>query len=109
MAKVIDITDKLNLEERPKIKIQKEVIEVNNDAATAMKILQLVNYDLSNGIANEKAFKIACLLFGDKAMEKIQKLRLDFKDFGTLIYAALDTVFDSDEDDEGEAETHTTT
>ena len=37
--KIIDITEKLNFEEKPQIKIQDTVITVNNEAATVLKIL----------------------------------------------------------------------
>ena len=38
MSKIIDITDKLNFEERPQIKIKDTVVNVNDDAISMLKV-----------------------------------------------------------------------
>ena len=42
MSRVVDITDKLNFEENPKLKIKNTEIEINSDAPTMLKIMQTV-------------------------------------------------------------------
>ena len=39
MAKVVDITDKLNFDENPKLKIKGVVVTVNADAETMLRIM----------------------------------------------------------------------
>lgn len=42
MSKVIDITEKLNFEENPKLKIKDAEIEVNTDATTVLTLMQTI-------------------------------------------------------------------
>ena len=37
---IVDITDKLNFEESPKLKIKNVTVEVNADAPTMLKVMQ---------------------------------------------------------------------
>ena len=39
MSRIIDITEKLNFDEKPKIKIKDKTFEVNDSAVTMLKIL----------------------------------------------------------------------
>ena len=41
MGKVIDITEKLSFEDNPKLKVKGKVFEVNADASTMLKVMQL--------------------------------------------------------------------
>ena len=43
---IVDITDKLNFEESPKLKIKNVTVEVNADAPTMLKVMQR----LGNGV-----------------------------------------------------------
>lgn len=42
MARTIDITDKLTFDENPKLVIRGEELEINADAATVLKILDIM-------------------------------------------------------------------
>lgn len=39
--KIVDITEKLNFDENPVLKVKNVTIEVNSDAATVLKIMGL--------------------------------------------------------------------
>ena len=92
MAKVIDITEKLNFDENPRIKIKSVEIEVNADASTVLKIMQ------TSGKPEAKAIpEMYELLFGESERKKIEKLKLKFKDFSALIEAAMDSAVGADD------------
>lgn len=103
MGKVIDITDKLSFDENPKILIKGELYEVNADARTMLEIMgAFANNDEAAGSlsAYEK-------LFSQKDREKIESLKLSFKDLMIIIETAMNLV--QGEDEEGEAKPHTMT
>ena len=102
MSKIIDITDKLNFEEKPKLIIKGEEITVNDNAAGILRIIPMLD-DITPG----KVGKICSILFSDEDIEKIERLDLSFKDFSTVIQQAIAAVTGGD--DEGEAETPATT
>lgn len=87
MAKLIDITEKLNYEENPKIKVGNTEIEVNADAATMLQIMGVMSSNENAG--PKEVIKMYELLFNDKEREKIKTLKLNFADFTTLIQAAV--------------------
>ena len=43
MSKIIDITDKLNFEQKPQIKIKDTVLTVNDEAVALLEILPKLN------------------------------------------------------------------
>lgn len=45
MARKVDITDKLSFEENPSLVIKGEVLEVNADALTMLKVMGLMSAD----------------------------------------------------------------
>lgn len=90
MAKVTDITEKLDFEENPKLKIKNTEIEINTDAPTILKLMQVVG-DGDNITPND-VVKMYELLFNEKERAKIDKLKLKFKDFQTLVREAMDIV-----------------
>lgn len=102
MAKVIDITDKLNFDEKPKIRIRGEEFEVNDSATAMLKILPKLKDDISTESINE----IFEVLFDEKNRKKIEAFKLDFKDFTTLVMESVKLVSGSD-DKQSEGETQT--
>jgi len=90
MGKVVDITDKLSFEENPKIKIKNAEYEVNSDAPTMLKIMQLLG-DGENVSGND-VVSMYNLIFSDSERKKIDKLKLQFTDFQTLVMTAIDLV-----------------
>lgn len=103
MAKIIDITDKLNFEEKPKIKIKDEEFEVNDSAITVLKVLPKLDGEIKNRVVNE----IFEMLFSKKDREKIEALNLNFTDFSTLVFEAMTLVTGNQE--KGETQTPATT
>lgn len=105
MSKIIDITNKLNFEEKPKILVKGTEIEVNNDAISFIKAIAL--FDSEDGVKTSDILSALELLFDKKNREKIAKLHLSFADLSTLIRTATELI--ADEDSEGEIQTPATT
>lgn len=88
MGKLVDITEKLNFEENPKIKVKDTKIEVNADAETVLKIMGILSDDTSVS----SVMKMYELLFDEKERKKIEKLKLKFSDFQILVQTAINLV-----------------
>lgn len=98
MAKVIDITDKLDFEGNPTIRIKNTDLEVNADAASMLKIMGILGNNEDPG--PKEVVEMYELMFSEKERKQIEKLKLNFKDFQTLVYTAISLV--SGEDSQGE-------
>lgn len=94
MAKVIDITDKLNFEESPAITIKGQVYKVNDSAETMLKLMGLFD-DRPEAEAVPAAYE---LLFSEEDRERLKGQNLNFKDFMTLIEEVMDLVRGGDDD-----------
>ena len=105
MSKIIDITNKLNFDERPKLVIKDTEIEVNNDAISFIKAIAL--FDSENDISSSDILSALELLFDEENREKIAKLHLSFDDLSTVIKTATELI--ADNDSEGEIQTPATT
>ncbi len=90
MAKIIDITDKLSFDESPKLKIKNTEVEVNSDAATMLKLMQLIGN--GDNITPNDVVKMYDLIFAESERKKIDKLKLQFKDFQTIVMEAMSLV-----------------
>ena len=98
MGKVIDITDKLNFEDKPILRIKDKDITVNDEAVNVLQLMQLLGSDMENP---ENISKACNLLFSEKDMKTIQKMGLNFRSFGTVIQEAMSLVTGVDVDVEG--------
>ena len=102
MGKVYDITDKLNYEESPIIKIKNIEIKVNDDAVTMVKVMG----KLGENITPKEIVEMYELLIPEGDRKKIDKMKLNFEDFQvvvkTAISAATGRELDLDEDEEAE-------
>lgn len=105
MSKIIDITNNLNFDERPKLVIKGTEIEVNNDAISFIKMVAL--FDSEDGVKTSDILSALELLFDGENREKIAKLHLSFADLSTVIKAATELI--ADNDSEGEIQTPATT
>lgn len=101
--KTIDITEKLNFEEKPAVIIGDTAITINNSAVAMLKILPRLDDLTSNPAA---LTDILNLLVPESDRKKLSALELSFGDFVTFIEAAVSLVTG---DSEGEAVTRTTT
>lgn len=97
MGKIVDITDKLTFDEKPKVKIKGTEIEVNTDAPTVLKIMSVTKDD-------GDPLKMYDLLFDKDNRAKLEKMKLPFKDFMKVIEISMDlaTGEDSQEETPGE-------
>ena len=108
MSKIIDITDKLNFEEKPIIKVKDVEIKANNDAVTMLKVIALFDND-GDGISVKNVLDIYNLLFDKENQQKIESLKLSFEDFSTLVVEAAQAIINDNEEPEGETTTPATT
>ena len=108
MSKIIDITDKLNFEEKPIIKVKDVEIKANNDAVTMLKIIALFDND-GKDMSVKNVLDIYNLLFNEENQQKIDSLKLSFEDFSTLVVNAAQAVINDNEEPEGETTTPATT
>lgn len=100
MGKVIDITEKLNFEEAPKLKIKNVEVSLNDDAVTMLKVMQKIGEDVSPADIAE----VYNLLIPETDRKKIDKMKLNFKDFQTLVKAAISAVTGMEMDEESTEE-----
>ena len=97
---VYSLTDKLKFEENPQIEINGKKITVNADAATALKL-----FDLLETEGEMKAtLKAASLLFSEKDKKYIDSLKLNMSDYGLLLRTAMDLCVGNDPDSEPTSE-----
>lgn len=103
MAKIVDITDKLDFDAKPRLVIKGTELEVNDDAPTVLKVMGLMS-DGDPGLREiEEAYE---LIFPEESRSKINSIGLKFSAFMTLIREAINLITG---DEEGNGETHTTT
>ena len=91
--KIVDITEKLSFDENPVLKVKDVTVEVNSDAATVLKIMGI----FSKGASAKEVWAVYELIFNEKDRKKIDKLNLQFKDFQTIIMAAVDMITGDEE------------
>lgn len=108
MSKIIDITDKLNFEEKPTIKVKNVRIKANNDAVTMLKVVALFGEN-GEGIAIKDVLTVYNLLFDSENQKKIESLKLTMDDFSTLIMESAQTIINGGKEPEGETPTPATT
>lgn len=108
MSKIIDITDKLNFEQKPIIKVKDVEIEANNDAVTMLKVVALFDGE-ENSVNIKDVLTVYNLLFDEENQKKIENLKLSMEDFTTFIIESAQVLMNSGESpDEGETTTPAT-
>lgn len=100
MSKVIDITDKLSFDEKPKITIKGKTVEVDDSAVAMLKVIPKIDGD----VTPDDMVEIYHTIFDEKARKVIDSFKLNFKDFSEVISQAIKTIT-GDEDDQGEVQT----
>lgn len=98
MAKIVDITDKLSFDENPKVVIKGKELEVNADASTVLKIMGTLG-DGENVQPND-VVKMYELIFSEADRKKIDKMKLQFADFQTLVFSAISLITGEEESGE---------
>lgn len=90
MAKIIDITEKLNFEESPVLLIQGNEIHVNDDAVTMLSVMQLMGAEEPSVKEIMKAYEQLFLAADRMIME--QELKLKFSALMTVIQEAVQLI-----------------
>lgn len=98
MARMIDISDKLESDENPRLVVRDKELEVKADAETVLKVMGLVD----DGITPSEIMDVVDLIFDEKAKEDLKELKLSFKNYQAVISSAFDLIMGSDGDAEGE-------
>lgn len=106
MARIVDITDKLNFEEPPALKIKGVDIPINNKAVDVLRITPLMQS--KGGISVEDFNTLYETVFPPESREKLEALNLGMDDFNTVIWEGAKLIAGA-EDDEGEDQTPATT
>lgn len=95
---VYSLTDKLKFDENPKIEIKGKLVTVNAQAETALKLLDL----LETKGEMRATMEAPSILFSEKDMKYITSLKLNMKDYATLISVAMDLCMGNDPDNKSE-------
>lgn len=95
MSKILDITDKLNFEENPKIKVKDVELEINASAENLIKVMALASDE--NNMNN--IVKMCDLIFTKESKKKLDSLKLNFKDFTSVVNIALNLASGNNGDD----------
>lgn len=98
MAKTIDITDKLAFDENPKLVIKGKELEVNADATTVLKIMGILGD--GDNVQPSDVVKMYELIFSDADRKKIDRMKLQFSDFQTLVFSAINLITGEEESGE---------
>lgn len=93
---IYSLTDKLNFEDNPVIKIKDKKVVVQADAET---VLSLVDALQEKG-EMQATLEAANLLFTEKDKKIIKSLKLGFQDYMTLISTAISLALGEDPDKE---------
>ena len=99
--KTMNITEKLNYAQKPRLIIGETVLEVSNKASTILKAI-----DLFDDLSPSDMPQVVSLLFGEEGSKKLDDLDLSFDDYLMVITSAVELVTGKEE---GEAETRSTT
>lgn len=108
MAKIVDITDKLEMDGNPFLLIGKEKLEVNADAATILKLMGKYGEMNGDSATPKDIFELYSVIFPEKSRKTIEKMKISFKDLTVIIQEAQSLITGAEEP-EGESQTHTMT
>ncbi|MCI6467448.1 MAG: hypothetical protein MSA90_18540 [Faecalicatena sp.] len=100
MAKKVDITDKLEFDGNPKLIIKGKELEVNADATTMLKIMGILGE--RDDTRPSDIVKMYELIFNKKERDIIDKMKLQFEDFSTVVFAAVSLITGDDTEQSGE-------
>lgn len=96
MSKIIDITEKLNFDTSPVIKIKDIELKVNDDASTALKMMAIMS-DSGDNVGIKEIVDMYQLLFDENDRKKIDALKLKFTDFAEVVKTAMGLVTGNEE------------
>lgn len=100
MGKVIDITNKLEFSENPKIKIMDKEFELNASAGNVLKIMGMIG-DGDPGA--KESVEVMGMIFGKDGLEELTQIekdgrKLSTKDLTQVMNLAVDIVMGTEEE-----------
>lgn len=99
MAKKIDITEKLTFDGNPSLMIKGKAIEVNADAPTMLKVMNLMSCEEPGAQEILEAYD---MMFPEKSKKEIEKFKLNFQDLIVVVHEAVQLISGVEEDSQGE-------
>ena len=108
MSKIVNITEKLEMDGNPYLVIKDEKLEVNADAATMLKIMGKYGEIEQSEAPPKDILDLYDLMFPEESRMKIEKLKLSFNDLTVVVMEAQKLITGAEET-EGESQTHTMT
>ena len=108
MSKIIDITSKLNFEEKPVFKIKDVKVTANNDAITMLKVIALFDGE-DDEFGSKEIVELFNLLFDESEQAKLRDLNMSFNDLAIFVNLVADEIINSGEETKGETPTPATT
>lgn len=90
------LTDKLKFDDQPQLQIKDEVLTINSDAETVLKIMDTV----STKGDTEGTLEAVNLLFNEEDRAKLRSLKLSMEDYMTVISTAMQLAVGEDPDEE---------
>jgi len=100
MAKIVNITDKLEMDGNPFLVIKDESLEVN--AATMLKLMGKYGEMQEAEGTPKDILDLYDLMFPKESQKKIEKLKLSFKDLTVLVEEAQKLITGEEDETEGE-------
>lgn len=97
MSKIVNITEKLELDGNPFLLIKDEKLEVNADAATILKLMGKYGEMEASEATPKDILDLYDLMFPKESQKKIEKLKLSFKDLTVLVEEAQKLITGEDE------------
>lgn len=97
MSKIVNITEKLELDGNPFLLIKDEKLEVNADAATMLKLMGKYGEMEASEATPKDILDLYDLMFTKESQKKIEKLKLSFKDLTVLVEEAQKLITGEDE------------
>ena len=100
MGRKYDITEKLTFAPSPVVVIKGEELQLDDSVGTVLKLMSRIGN--GTGMTTEDIIASAELLFGKDGMKKLDKLKLGFNDFTTVIMECANIIVGGDESGEAE-------
>lgn len=99
MAKKIDITEKLTFDGNPSLVIKGKAIEVNADAPTMLKVMNLMS---SQDPGSQEILDAYDMMFPEKSKKELEKFKLNFQDLIVVVHEAVQLISGVEDSDQGE-------
>ena len=100
MARVLDITDRLTFDGNPSLKIRDKELEVNADAPTMLKVMNLMQ---DGAVGNEQVAEAYNLVSSEESQKAIEEMKLSINDWMIVVQSAMELITGPTSETKGEA------